>query len=66
MFRVIKDILVMVGVGLILVAGLVTVFWGATLFTPEYKVYNCALAEISPDYPIRVKEECRNLRSGRI
>ena len=25
-------------------------------------VYDCSLAEISPDYPIEVKEECRNLR----
>lgn len=27
------------------------------------KVYNCELAEISPDIPIKVKEECRRLRS---
>lgn len=26
------------------------------------KVYNCDLSEISPDYPIEVKEECRKLR----
>ena len=25
--------------------------------------YNCSLAEISPDIPIKVKEECRKLRS---
>jgi hypothetical protein len=25
-------------------------------------VYDCSLAEISPDYPLEVKEECRNLR----
>ena len=25
--------------------------------------YDCSLAEISPDYPIEVKEQCRKLRS---
>ena len=31
-------------------------------------VYNCSLAEISPDYPVEVKEKCRKLstQSGRI
>lgn len=28
--------------------------------------YNCDLAEISPDFPIKVREDCRKLRSGRI
>ena len=25
-------------------------------------VYDCTLSEISPDYPVKVKEECRRLR----
>ena len=25
-------------------------------------VYNCSIAEISPDIPLKVKEECRKLR----
>jgi len=29
-------------------------------------VYDCGLAEISPDYPIEVKQKCREARSGRI
>lgn len=29
-------------------------------------VYDCRLAEISPDYPVEVKNECRKLNSGRI
>ena len=29
-------------------------------------VYDCSLAEISPDYPIEVKQKCREVRSGRI
>lgn len=30
---------------------------------PEEVIYNCELAEISPDYPIDVRNECRRLRS---
>jgi hypothetical protein len=30
---------------------------------PTGKVYNCSLSEISPDYPLEVKEECRRLRA---
>jgi hypothetical protein len=29
-------------------------------------MYDCRLAEISPDYPIQVKEACRKKNSGRI
>ena len=29
------------------------------------KVYDCALAEISPDYPREVVNECRRIRSGK-
>jgi hypothetical protein len=28
--------------------------------------YDCSIAEISPDYPIAVKEGCRKLRAGNI
>ena len=38
------------------------------LFTvpwPREKIYNCSIAEISPDYPIEVKEGCRKLRAER-
>lgn len=30
---------------------------------PKVKAYNCSLAEISPDYPIDVKMECRKVRA---
>jgi hypothetical protein len=30
--------------------------------SPQGKVYDCSLAEINPDYPIEVKNECRRLR----
>jgi len=28
--------------------------------------YDCSISEISPDYPIQVKEACRQLRAGNI
>jgi hypothetical protein len=28
----------------------------------QTRVYDCSLSEISPDYPIEVKQECRKLR----
>jgi len=30
-------------------------------YSPQGRVYDCTLAEISPDYPIEVKNECRRL-----
>ena len=30
---------------------------------PEYRVYDCGMAEWHPDIPPKVKEECRKLRS---
>ena len=39
------------------------------LFTipwPKQRVYNCSIAEISPDYPVEVKEGCRKLRAEKI
>jgi hypothetical protein len=29
-------------------------------------VYDCSIAEISPDFPPKVREECRKKTSGRI
>ena len=29
-------------------------------------VYNCSISEISPDFPIEVKEQCRKLRAENI
>jgi hypothetical protein len=43
--------------------------WGTVLIAiPKHGVvvYNCSLAEISPDYPVEVKNECRKINSGRI
>ena len=29
-------------------------------------VYNCSISEISPDFPVEVKEQCRKLRAENI
>lgn len=33
---------------------------------PEYRVYDCSIAEFHPDIPKDVREECRKLRSNKI
>jgi len=44
-------------------AGLVfAIYWNYT--HPHLVVkYDCSIAEISPDYPVQVKEGCRKLRA---
>jgi hypothetical protein len=46
----------------------IIVFAGYFYFLPKHGevVYNCSIAEISPDVPIKVKEECRKLRMDKI
>lgn len=34
--------------------------WG--LQQPQTKMYNCDMAEFHPDYPVKVREACRELR----
>lgn len=46
----------------ILVLLLVIAFLLLVLEAPSSRVYDCSLAEISPDYPVEVKNECRRLR----
>jgi hypothetical protein len=31
---------------------------------PEYKIYDCSVAEFHPDYPPDVREQCRKQRRG--
>jgi hypothetical protein len=52
---------------IILLVVLVVIMWGGMFlivknFPQEGKEYNCGLAEISPDYPIEVKNACRKFR----
>lgn len=50
-----------VAANLILMA--VTALWFIPM--PKEKVYDCSISEISPDYPIEVKNECRKLRANK-
>jgi len=51
-------------------AGTGLVFWLISIYgilrsnEDQTKVYNCEYAEISPDFPPEVRNECRRLRSG--
>ena len=51
----------------LLVGGMI--FWFTVIVglavSQEGRVYDCTLVEISPDFPIEVKEECRRLRVRR-
>lgn len=45
-------------------------FWALILIIignnlPSEKIYDCSLAEISPDFPREVVNECRRIRSGK-
>jgi hypothetical protein len=41
---------------------LTVLLWEATSDESRVIVYDCSLAEISPDYPISVRQECRRLQ----
>jgi hypothetical protein len=46
-----------------------TLVWGTMFLTiPKHGVvvYDCRLAEISPDFPVEVRNDCRKLNRGRI
>ena len=54
---------------LIIVAVFLSIFLLSILLAlPKHGVvvYNCSLAEISPDFPISVKEECRKRNAQKI
>ncbi len=53
-------------VGLVLLLAAVCIVAVIYIPQPKGKIYTCALAEISPDYPLDVKEECRKLNSVKI
>lgn len=40
--------------------GIILLYYFSSERTGRY--YDCSISEISPDYPIQVKEECRKLR----
>jgi hypothetical protein len=59
-----KDDLAVLPLILLLLLPAIATLW----LSPKHIIvrYNCDIAEISPDIPIKVKEECRKLKSGRI
>jgi len=53
----------------LLVLAIPIAFALAFLFMPkkgDVVVYNCSIAEISPDIPLEVKEKCRRLRAEKL
>jgi hypothetical protein len=63
MSKPIYTILIMSGVFAILFMALAFVSMIVGDTKASGRVYNCSLAEISPDFPPEVKNECRKLRS---
>jgi hypothetical protein len=55
-----KDIFWTTATFAVLLTVLALAFWPADVKHITVK-YNCRLAEISPDYPVQVKEGCRKL-----
>jgi hypothetical protein len=54
---------------LIWVIAIIIVFALAFMFMPkkgDVIRYDCSISEISPDYPIEVKEKCRKLRAEKL
>ena len=63
-----KQTLQMIGLYMIVV-GIALAMLGLIVFgnsLPQQRVYDCGMAEWHPDYPPKVKEECRRLRSSKI
>ena len=51
-------------IGLIVgISALIFVIWYNINYPRITVRYDCSIAEISPDYPIKVKEECRKLNA---
>jgi hypothetical protein len=50
-----------------IVLGLALLMFGLIIvYAPTERLYDCSLAEFHPDYPAKVKEECRKMRSSKI
>jgi hypothetical protein len=53
---------------ILLIAVLMIILFGLLMSNQDMhgiKKYDCSIAEISPDYPLQVKEACRNMRAER-
>ena len=57
LFKIIKSNALSIAIMVVLTS--ITV-WGFS--QPQRKVYNCDMAEFHPDYPVKAREACRELR----
>lgn len=55
---------VQIAVAINIIIAVATVYW--FLPKPTSIRYDCSISEISPDFPIEVKEACRKLRANKI
>ena len=60
-----KEHLLMWPALIVLGALLILLLYGIHGVLPKEAVYDCRIAEISPDIPVDVKEQCRKLRSNK-
>jgi hypothetical protein len=44
----------------------VTLFYAIIVNQPRTVMYNCSIAEISPDFPPKAREECRKIRAQQV
>jgi hypothetical protein len=54
---------------LLLVSAIIIAFALAFIFMPkkgDVIRYDCSISEISPDFPLEVKEQCRKLRAEKL
>ena len=58
-----KEHLIMWPVIIVLGIMLFSLLYGISTVLPQKAVYDCSIAEISPDYTPAMKQECRKLRS---
>ena len=57
-----SDLKQRVGLVLLILFVIFVMAWSDFGSQDRVRVYNCDMSEISPDFPIEVKEECRKLR----
>jgi hypothetical protein len=57
-----KEHLLMWPALILLGSALTALLYGVHNVLPNEVVYDCRLAEISPDIPVQAKEQCRKLR----
>lgn len=57
-----KEHLIMWPALIVLGSALIGILYGIHSVLPQEVAYNCSIAEISPDFTPKMREECRKLR----